>query len=99
MKGRVTLGEEIRQQMLEHMNWRMGKSYFSSFRHSRKRSFSYVLRVTSDIHAKQKMATKQEHHLLHKIARNRKNLGYWVEVRSQGWRLLWRSMCMQLSKE
>ena len=58
MKGRVTLGEEIRQQMLEHMNWRMGKSYFSSFRHSRKRSFSYVLRVTSDIHAKQKMATK-----------------------------------------
>ena len=34
VKGRVTLGEEIRQQMLEDMNWRMGKSYFSSFRHT-----------------------------------------------------------------
>lgn len=34
VKGRVMLGEEIRQQMLEDMNWRMGKSYFSSFRHT-----------------------------------------------------------------
>lgn len=34
VKGKVTLREEIRQQMLEDMNWRMGKSYFSSFRHT-----------------------------------------------------------------
>ena len=33
VKGKVTL-REIRQQMLEDMNWRMGKSYFSSFRHT-----------------------------------------------------------------
>ena len=52
------------------------------------------MRVASDIHAKQEMATKQEYHLLHKSARNRKNLGYWVEVRSQGWRLLWRAVCV-----
>ena len=57
------------------------------------------MRVASDIHAKQEMATKHEHHLLHKSARNRKNMGYWVEIRSQGWRLLWRAVCMQLSKE
>ena len=34
MKGKLTLREEIRQQMLEDTNWRMGKSYFSSFRHT-----------------------------------------------------------------
>ena len=33
VKGKVTL-REIRQQMLEDMTWRMGKSYFSSFRHT-----------------------------------------------------------------
>lgn len=33
VKGKVTL-REIRRQMLEDMNWRMGKSYFSSFRHT-----------------------------------------------------------------
>ena len=55
--------------------------------------------MASDIHAKQETATKQGHHLLHKSARNGKNLGSWVEVRSQGWRLLGRAVCMQLSKE
>ena len=34
MTGKLTLREEIRQQMLEDTNWRMGKSYFSSFRHT-----------------------------------------------------------------
>ena len=34
VEGRVTCREGIRQQMLEDMNWRMGKSYFSSFRHT-----------------------------------------------------------------
>lgn len=33
VKGKITL-REISQQMLEDMNWRMGKSYFSSFRHT-----------------------------------------------------------------